>query len=599
MGLSRRSRRDDAPIWPGFVDAMTSLLLVLMFVLTIFLIVQFVLRETITNQDNQLSSLNEQLSGLADQLGLAQSDNKKLKAQVGSLGGQLSDAVAKSKAQDATIAALNAQLTQQQGQLTQAQAKITSFEQQVASLLADQKAAQGQIGTLTGQVKDLTDARDKLKTEQEALQLAVAKARTEIDAKTEEARLAAARRDALQALVDDLNAKNADKDKALSAAQDQLSQQDKQRLVDAAAAEALRQKLKDSQAELTAMTLALDQQRQKAEDTLTMLAAAQSAQKDLSVKLAAALAARDEASAHAVDAQQLLKQMEAAQGQSQSQIQQKLAAALAAKAAAEDQAKTQLTEAQKQAVLLATASQQLSQEQAKSAESARQIALLNQQVASLRSQLQGLQNILDAAADKDKQAKVQIQSLGSQLNAALAQVASEQRKRADLEEAERKRLESQNKQLENYRSEFFGKVRQVIAGLPGVRVVGDRFVFSSEVLFEPGSATLSQGGKTQIGNVTKILEQVAAQIPPDINWILQVNGYTDKTPLSGSGQFKDNWELSQARALSVVHYMIDSLGFPPNRLAASGYGEYHPVVDGTTPEARAQNRRIELKLTEN
>ena len=137
----------------------------------------------------------------------------------------------------------------------------------------------------------------------------------------------------------------------------------------------------------------------------------------------------------------------------------------------------------------------------------------------------------------------------------------------------------------------------MLAGRDGVKVVGDRFVFSSEVLFEPGSADLSDAGKQQIAKVASILQDVAAQMPTDINWILQVNGFTDSTPLSGTGQFKDNWELSQARALSVVRFMV-SQGFPASRLAATGFGEFQPVATGDTPEARAQNRRIELKLTE-
>ena len=142
---------------------------------------------------------------------------------------------------------------------------------------------------------------------------------------------------------------------------------------------------------------------------------------------------------------------------------------------------------------------------------------------------------------------------------------------AELEAAARKQLQAKNQNLESYRSEFFGKVSQILAGLPGVKVVGDRFVFSSEVLFPPASAALSDAGKAQIDKVVVILEQVAAQIPKGINWILQVNGYTDATPLSGNGPYKDNWELSQARALSVVRYMI-SKGFDAQRLAATERG---------------------------
>jgi chemotaxis protein MotB len=213
-----------------------------------------------------------------------------------------------------------------------------------------------------------------------------------------------------------------------------------------------------------------------------------------------------------------------------------------------------------------------------------------------------LQRELDAWAAKDQAedqaAKVQIEALGSQLNSALAQVAAEQQRRADLEEAERLRLQAENQDLSRYRSEFFGQISQLLAGQPGVRVVGDRFVFDSEVLFNPGSADLAPEGQAQIKQVVETLTQVVGQIPPQINWLIRVDGHTDNIPLSGAGRFADNWALSQGRALAVVKFMQDTLGFAPERLAAAGFGEYQPVAQGDTPEARAQNRRIELKLTE-
>jgi chemotaxis protein MotB len=209
-----------------------------------------------------------------------------------------------------------------------------------------------------------------------------------------------------------------------------------------------------------------------------------------------------------------------------------------------------------------------------------------------------LQAILDAAADKDAAAKVQLEALGSRLNSALAQVAAEQRRRAELEEAERIRLEAENQDLARFRSEFFAQLSDLLAGREGVRVVGDRFVFSSEVLFNPGSADLAPEGQRQIAGVVSILNDVADKIPEGIDWIIRVDGHTDNVPLSGAGEFADNWELSQARALSVVRFMQIVLGFPPGRMAATGFGEYRPVASGDTPEARAQNRRIELKLTE-
>jgi chemotaxis protein MotB len=247
---------------------------------------------------------------------------------------------------------------------------------------------------------------------------------------------------------------------------------------------------------------------------------------------------------------------------------------------------------------LAVARTALLAEQEKALAAAREVELLNQQIAALRSQLGSLQSVLDEAKARDEAAKVQLDSLGQDLNAALAEVAAEQRKRAELEAAEAARLAAENKDLTRFRSEFFGQISTLLRGRQGVRVVGDRFVFSSEVLFKPGAADLSPEGRAQIAGVVRILDEVRGSIPPEIDWIIRVDGHTDNVPLSGLGKYKDNWELSQARALSVVRFMQDELGFPPERMAATGFGEYRPVALGNDEASRAQNRRIEMKLTE-
>ena len=544
MGLSRR-RREQPNIWAGFVDAVTTLLMVMMFVLTILTVAQSVLRDTINTQSSELSQLNDQVAQLADALGLEKTKASGLSDQVTVLNAQLDAAKTKGDQQSTLIATLTSQLSAKEGELAAAQGKIVSFETQVAGLLAQTAGQKDQIGVLTASVADLQAAQTKVILEKDAVALALAKARDEIDAGTQAARLAAARTAALQAMIDNLKAQDAQKAQSLAALtgnastlQQQLSDAEKQRLVDAAAAQALRDKLQSSDAELTAMTLALEAQRKKAEDTLTLLAAADAAQKDLA------------------------------------------------------SAKTQKD------ALLAAAQNILSQKTAQLAEQARNVALLNQQLTALRTQLAQLQGMLDASAAKDSDNNVQISALGSQLNQALAQVAAEQRKRAELEAAEAERLKAENQDLTKYRSEFFGQLSKLLAGQPGVRVVGDRFVFSSEVLFQQGAADLAPEGQAQIAKVVETLQRVVPDIPAGLNWIIRVDGHTDNVPLSGTGDFHDNWELSQARALSVVQYMTDVLGFAPDRLAAAGFGQYQPVAAGNTAEARALNRRIELKLTE-
>ncbi len=574
MALSRRrSDRFAVSIWPGFVDAMTALLLVLMFVLSIFMIVQFTLRETITGQESQLGQLHDEIARLADTLGMERAKSTDLEQQVGVLDSTLAAARDDLAARERVISTLTDQVGEQQTEIAGARTRISDFEAQVAALLLEREGARKTAAELEAERKELTDSRA-------ALQTALAAARKEVDLQTEEARLAAAKREALEALIADLKAKATASDAALAERDARLGDAEADRLATAAATQALRERLKGADDELSAMTLALEQKRREAEETLTLLAAAQSAEARLNKDLAAA----------------------------------------------KDAAAAQMSEAEKRAALLAVAEGELAKGKTETAENQRRMALLNANIASLRGHLGSLEGLLDAAEERGRASGVEAEALGARLNSALAQVAREQRARAQaeanrataetarataeaerarLEEAERVRLEAEKKQLEaeardleSYRSEFFGRLRKILGGREGIRIEGDRFVFSSEVLFEPASAQISAEGQTQISRVGSILSEVAAEIPPEIDWIIRVDGHTDDTALSGNGRYRDNWELSQARALAVVRYLTDQLGFPPGRLAANGFGEFQPLSAEDTDEARARNRRIELKLTE-
>lgn len=205
-----------------------------------------------------------------------------------------------------------------------------------------------------------------------------------------------------------------------------------------------------------------------------------------------------------------------------------------------------------------------------------QVELLNQQISALRRQIAALEDALDASESRDRESQTKISDLGRRLNVALAQRVQE---------------------LNRYRSDFFGRLREILSDRSDIRIVGDRFVFQSEVLFGSGSAELNPAGQGEMLKVAQALLQIAAEIPEDIQWVLRVDGHTDNIPISGTGQFRDNWGLSQARALAVVKYFI-SQGVPPQRLVAAGFGEFQPIEEGDTDEARAKNRRIELKLTE-
>lgn len=216
---------------------------------------------------------------------------------------------------------------------------------------------------------------------------------------------------------------------------------------------------------------------------------------------------------------------------------------------------------------------QLAQERKISEEARAQAALLNQQLEAMRQELARISSALDASEALSTEQKVQIADLGKRLNAALA---------------------SKVEELARYRSEFFGRLRKVLGDRPGIRIEGDRFIFQSELLFASGSAELGTEGQTQLTQLARSLVDVTKQIPPDINWVLRIDGHTDKIPIK-SDRYPSNWELSTARAVSVVKFLA-SQGIPQERLAAAGFGEFQPVDKGDDPAALAKNRRIEIRL---
>jgi chemotaxis protein MotB len=205
-----------------------------------------------------------------------------------------------------------------------------------------------------------------------------------------------------------------------------------------------------------------------------------------------------------------------------------------------------------------------------------QIENLNEQIRALRTQIGALEDALGASEQKSKDSQIQITDLGQRLNVALAQRVQE---------------------LSRYRSDFFGKLRDILGSRPDIHVVGDRFVFQSELFFDSGTASLRPEGKAELDQVASAVLDLEKQIPQDIKWVLRVDGHTDARPLSAASPFKSNWELSAARAISVVQYLI-SKGVSPQRLVAAGFGEFQPIDPGTADDALSRNRRIELKLTE-
>ena len=558
--LTRRSgERFTANIWPGFVDAMTAILLILMFILSIFMIVQSVLRDTISSQKIELDEQQTELSQLGNNL-------EYLKNELGMLRDEKSNLQTLSIEQKAQLRARESELQEKINLLTKlrndmkvAETKITDFKSQVASLIAKRLELS----------ENLKLEREKISKEisnREAAELALVAARNTISRKISKEQVMAASNEALKQLVEKLKLENKSLENLTEETESELSMvkekmeslnkdltdAEKQRVMEQYAIRNLQENLMENKEELALITLTIEEERKKALETLKLLAASKEAQRILKEQA-------DKFEKKLLGNDNVLKEKDLA---------------------------------------LREARLRLSVEEEKAKASMEEVTNLTLQTNSLKERLKELTGILDATIEKDFSNNVEIQSLGAKLNAALAKVASEQKIRAQLEEKERKRLETETKNLREYRSVFFGSLKKILGDVKGIDVVGDRFVFSSEVLFDRGSADIGAEGKLQLDTISSVLKDISQRIPEDINWILRVDGHTDKTPVGQNSIFKDNWELSQARSLSVVKYMINTHEIDPKRMSAAGFGEHQPISISDSKEDLAKNRRIEFKLTE-
>ncbi|WP_343562253.1 peptidoglycan -binding protein [Kiloniella sp. b19] len=425
------SNQRSVNIWPGFVDALATLLLVVIFVLMVFMVAQFTLSATLNQKNKALGQLNREVAQLAEILALEQSENSQLRASIKGLN----ETLAQAEQQRASLADQLAQLASEKDQL----------EEELVAVTAARNAAEATVEAQAQTREELENQISAL--EAQAVLLSAEKAKVDAE------------------LVDAYSTIEADKEKI---------------------------------------------EVQLAEIALL---------RELRQDLANQLAERED------DNSRLKEQ----------QLQQQ-----------------ELTE-----------------------EARAEVVLLNQQIAALRRQLASISNALDASEALNEEQKAQILNLGKRLNVALA---------------------TKVQQLARYQSEFFGRLREVLGNRSDIRIVGDRFVFQSEVLFNSGEAVLGAGGREQMAALARTLLELTREIPEDIDWVLRVDGHTDIQPIA-TATFPSNWELSTARAISVVKFLMTQ-GIPANRLAATGFGEFQPLDTAETPGAFRKNRRIELKLTQ-
>jgi chemotaxis protein MotB len=423
MLFGLRRARHPVDVWPGYVDALSALLILVIFVLLLFTFAQFLLSDLLSSQETELEVLHARIAELTDLLGLEQEKATGLTQEVSQLSGMISSLTEDKYELTGQVEALARQAASDREQIERQLLTLASLQEDIDALRRLRAELEGQVGTL--------------------------------------------------ALSLDANARalgsERDRSKALEA---RLAQQEE----------------------------------------LTLLAQRDIEQRDIRIQaLAALVGEREEA---------------------------------------------------------------LEEQRRLTSDAQAEVALLSAKIDGLRDQLEEIGRALAVAEEDKKAQEAQIEDLGKRLNVALARRVN---------------------RLERYRSEFFGRLRELIGDNPAVRVVGDRFLFQSELLFDSGSAALGAAGREELGKLAVTLREVAAEIPSDIDWILRVDGHTDRVPISNA-PFESNWELSTARAVSVVRFLT-SQGIPPQRLSAAGFGEFHPIDPADNPGAYRKNRRIEIKLT--
>ena len=469
--LRRRGSRAD--YWPGFVDLMSTLLLVMIFLLVVYMLAQYFLQRTLSEEAEEKDDIQAELNSIDEMLSIEQQANADLRLNIAQLADQL-------------------------------QTSLSVRDQ----LIAELSMVTGERDTLQLRLREMTG-----------------EAQTALSEQAEASIRAEAGEEKIKVLLSDLERLRRDID-ALNAVR------------------------RDLEAKVGLMAAALVESRSElgqSEDETAAVRADLSALRDTTAELEARLSDEQE---RTVLAQRTLEDREI-----------RLAEVQALHLAAQ--------------TTIVGNEDALSQNRALSARQRDQIAVLNQQIAALRAQLGRVEQALQISEQKSEEQEVTIANLGQRLNMALA---------AKVEE------------LAAYRSEFFGKLREVLSDRRDFTIIGDRFVFQSEVLFASASDQLEPAGHQRLAQFAQVLQEVMVDIPGELPWILQVDGHTDARPIK-TARFPSNWELSAARAISVVNFLI-ALGIPPERLSATGYGEFQPLDERDDEIAHRRNRRIELKLTQ-
>jgi chemotaxis protein MotB len=571
-----RARRDFGPtvnIWPGFVDALSTLILVFVFLLVVFTLAQFFLNQLLQGKDTRLHSLEQAIAQLTSELDMEQATNAELRQSVTRLSSDLQAAVADRDDSAALLADTEAERDE-------FRERVLTLEDQQAALtrtLNSLRLEADRLEDVETRLEQTTDVRDRLQQELEQAQQTIAADRDAIELQL--AQLVQLRRDieALTKVRDGLEGQVAETTALLQAAEQAKTQAADQ--------------LARLSSELEAAQKTQSESQQRSEQLTAELEKARKERSSLDAEVgrlaALLLTAQTEGANRAAEVQELnatAEELQRAREQLLLQLSQvrdrsaELEASLASEQERTTLAQTELEQRDiRIAELLrsgARTEDELATEQTLSREALNQVDILNRQINALRVQLAALEQALDLEQQRVEEQEVTIADLGGKLNLALAGKVEE---------------------LSRFRSEFFGRLRELLGDRPDVRIVGDRFVFQSEVLFPSASAEIGTNGRDELRKLAQSLREITAEMPTDLPWVLQIDGHTDRRPIR-TPEFPSNWELSTARAINVGRFLIDE-GIPPERIAVAGFGAFHPIDDRDDEIAYRRNRRIEIKLT--
>lgn len=555
---SNRSRRLQGDYWPGFVDALTGLLLVTMFMLSVFMLAQFFLSEAISGRDTELQKLSREIAELSDLLAIEQDTSDDLTNQLSDLTASLA---AVSTERDRAITSFQqaenerlrvARLLDETGaELAAVSDKADTLSVERERLLSVITGLEERNTIASSEIASLSAALTAATTRQKVSEDERQKIAAQLAALEQEIELSKQERDELLRKIEDVRLRALAVQNEIEN-QAELAEEERERMVKA---------LEDLRLQRLAEEQKLAEQQALSDEERAEMA---QALREAQMRERLAQAERDQLTGALTDAERTaLVEVEA----------RRRLEALLAKGNKDLSGLTAKLNSQSDAAAAAEAA--LVAEKEISSEAQNLILLLNQQVAALRQQLAGIQDALEVSESEGSDAQLKIEDLGRRLNAALATKVGE---------------------LEKYRSEFFGRLRDILGNRQGIEVRGDRFVFQSEVLFASGSADLGPAGQNQLDQLADILVELSGEIPSDVDWILRIDGHTDRAPIN-TPEFPSNWELSAARAISVVKFLRDR-GIPQRRLAATGFGQYQPLDQNSDADAYSRNRRIELKFTE-